>query len=64
VLVKEDPAMAKVYGVKWSSLLNQSKFFHLVDGLDLDIMHEQLEGELNGTVCKFHSWPSPLLVNH
>jgi hypothetical protein len=56
--------MAKVYGVKWSSLLNQSKFFHLVDGLDLDIMHEQLEGELNGTVCKFHSWPSPLLVNH
>jgi hypothetical protein len=39
--------MAKVYGVKRSSMLNMSKFFHVVDGLDLDIMHDQLEGTVD-----------------
>ena len=34
------------YGVKRASALNQSKFFHVVGGLDLDIMHDQLEGVL------------------
>ena len=28
------------------SLLNQSRFFHVIDGLDLDVMHDQLEGVL------------------
>jgi hypothetical protein len=39
-----------VYGVKSNSILNQSRFFHVVDGLDPDIMHDQLEGVLPLTV--------------
>jgi hypothetical protein len=35
-----------VYGFKRDSILNQSKFFHVIDGLDLDPMHDQLEGVL------------------
>ena len=35
-----------MYGVKRDSILNQSKFFHVVDGLDLDPMHDQLEGHV------------------
>ncbi len=46
----EDPDLASVYGVKRNSILNQSKFFHVVDGLDPDIMHDQLEGVLPLTV--------------
>ena len=38
--------MASTYGVKRASILNQSLFFHVVDGLDLDVMHDQLEGVL------------------
>jgi hypothetical protein len=38
--------MSTAYGVKRASALNQSTFFHVVDGLDLDIMHDQLEGVL------------------
>ena len=39
-----------IYGVKNKSILNQSKFFHVLDGLDPDIMHDQLEGVLPLTV--------------
>ena len=42
--------MASVYGVKGNSILNQSNFFHVVEGLDPDIMHDQLEGVLPLTV--------------
>lgn len=39
-----------IYGVKSNSILNQSKVFHVVEGLDPDIMHDQLEGVLPLTV--------------
>ena len=39
-------APSSTYGVKRSSILNQSCYFHVVDGLDLDVMHDQLEGVL------------------
>ena len=42
----EDATMSTAYGVRQPSALNQCKFFHVVDGLDLDIMHDQLEGVL------------------
>lgn len=45
-LVAEDPTLCPAYGVKRSSVLNQSRYFHVIDGLDLDIMHDQLEGVL------------------
>ena len=45
-LVAGDPTLSSVYGVKRSSILNKSRYFHVTDGLDLDIMHDQLEGVL------------------
>ena len=45
-LVQTDPTLASTYGVKRASILNQSQYFHVVDGLDLDVMHDQLEGVL------------------
>lgn len=45
-LVQADPTLASTYGVKRASILNQSQYFHVVDGLDLDVMHDQLEGVL------------------
>jgi hypothetical protein len=45
-LVAEDPSMSTVYGVKRDSILNRSQYFHVVDGLDIDVMHDQLEGVL------------------
>jgi len=44
--VHDDPTLLSTYGVKRSSILNQSRYFHVVDGLDLDVMHDQLEGVL------------------
>lgn len=41
-----DPESATVYGVKARSELNSSKYFHVVDGLPSDIMHDILEGVL------------------
>ena len=38
-----DQTLSSTYGVKRSSILNQSRYFHVVDGLDLDVMHDQLE---------------------
>lgn len=45
-LVAGDPTLCPAYGVKRPSVLNQSRYFHVIDGLDLDIMHDQLEGVL------------------
>lgn len=45
-LVACDPESTSVYGVKKNSALNSSKFFHAVDGLPSDIMHDILEGLL------------------
>ena len=45
-MVSTDPESASVYGVKAQSELNNSKYFHVVDGLPSDIMHDILEGVL------------------
>ena len=45
-MVAQDQTLGSVYGVKRSSVLNQSRYFHVIGGLDLDIMHDQLEGVL------------------
>lgn len=45
-LVSTDPESVSVYGVKAQSELNNSKYFHVVDGLPSDIMHDILEGVL------------------
>lgn len=45
-LVSDDPESAKLYGVKGNSVLNKSKYFHVVGGLPSDIMHDILEGVL------------------
>ncbi|XP_068747232.1 uncharacterized protein [Montipora capricornis] len=45
-LVQADPTLVSAYGVKRTSILNQSRYFHVVDGLDHDVMHDQLEGVL------------------
>ena len=42
--VATDPGSGSVYGVKKKSALNSSKYFHAVDGLPADIMHDMLEG--------------------
>ena len=41
--VATDPRSVSVYGVKKKSALNSSKYFHAVDGLPADIMHDMLE---------------------
>lgn len=46
MLVTTDPESCSAYGVKRQSILNGSKFFHVVDGLPSDIMHDLLEGVL------------------
>lgn len=43
---ENDPTLSSTYGVKRASILSQSRYFHVVDGLDLDVMHDQLEGTL------------------
>lgn len=37
---------ATTYGVTSRSILNHSRYFHVVDGLSPDIMHDVLEGTL------------------
>lgn len=36
--------LSTTYGVKFDSYLNSSKYFHVVDGLAPDVMHDVLEG--------------------
>ena len=38
--------MATAFGVSRNSILNESKYFHVIDGLCPDIMHDVLEGAL------------------
>lgn len=38
--------MATTYGISFESVLNSSRFFHVTDGLVMDIMHDILEGVL------------------
>ena len=38
--------VATTYGLTKDSILNTSKFFHIVDGLVPDVMHDILEGSL------------------
>jgi hypothetical protein len=45
-LVAEDPSLSTVFGVKRNSILNRPQYFHVVDGLHIDVMHDQLEGVL------------------
>lgn len=44
--MQNDESLASTYGIKRKSALNQSRYFHVVDGLVLDVMHDQLEGVL------------------
>ena len=37
---------ATTYGISCKSILNESRFFHVVDGMIPDIMHDILEGSL------------------
>lgn len=45
-LVHQDPMLTSTYGIKRKSILNDLSYFNVVDGLDPDIMHDQLEGVL------------------
>ena len=38
--------ISTTYGVVFESILNTSKYFHVTDGLVMDIMHDVLEGIL------------------
>lgn len=38
--------MSTTYGLIHDSILNDSKFFHVTDGLAPDVMHDVLEGSL------------------
>ncbi len=38
--------MATTYGISCESVLNSSRYFHITDGLVMDIMHDILEGVL------------------
>ena len=40
------PEYHTTYGVNSQSVLNRSRYFHVVDGLSPDIMHDVLEGSL------------------
>ena len=38
---------AKAYGIERNAALNQLTYFHVVDGLPPDVMHDLLEGAVN-----------------
>ena len=38
--------MSVIYGIHFNSILNSSKYFHITEGLVMDIMHDILEGTL------------------
>lgn len=41
---EQDPEFSKIYGVNRRSILCNSRYFHVVDGLPADDMHDILEG--------------------
>ena len=45
-LVQEDSSFGSTYGIKRTCILNESRYFHVIGGLEVDIMHDQLEGIL------------------
>jgi len=45
--------MSKTYGITEDSVLNLSNYFHIIDGLPPDIMHDILEGSLQYEVKEF-----------
>jgi hypothetical protein len=48
--------VATTYGLQRDSILNTSKFFHVTEGLPMDIMHDILEGSLQ--------YETKLLLHH
>ena len=38
--------ISTTYGINFDSLLNSTRYFHVTDGLVMDIMHDVLEGAL------------------
>ena len=42
--------VAKTYGVTTQSILNSLQYFHVVDGLVPDVMHDILEGTVQLTL--------------
>lgn len=45
-LIDQDQELSKTYGVNRRSVLCNSRYFHVVDGLPGDAMHDVLEGVL------------------
>ena len=45
-LIEHNPDLSKTYGVNRKSVLCNSRYFHVVDGLPADAMHDLLEGVL------------------
>ena len=48
--INGDPYYSKVYGINSNSVLNKSRFFHVVGGMPPDAMHGILEGVLHYNV--------------
>lgn len=44
--IEENPNLSKTYGICRKSILCNSRFFHVIDGLPGDAMHDILEGIL------------------
>ena len=45
-LINKDQGLSKMYGVSRYSVLCDSRYYHVVDGLPGDAMHDVLEGVL------------------
>ena len=45
-LVEHDEELSKMYGVCRKAILDKSRYYHVVDGLPGDAMHDILEGVL------------------
>ena len=49
-LVQQDEELSKMYGVCRKTILNKSRYYHVVNGLPGDAMHDILEGVLQSKV--------------
>ena len=45
-MIEEDPSLSVEFGINSPCILNQLKYFHCVDSLLPDVMHDVLEGVL------------------
>ena len=52
VLVTQDPTFSSIYGLKGQSPLNRLSYFHVVDGLPPDIMHDLFESGVVSTTLE------------